>query len=194
VTLRLSDSDGARTTRTFVVNVVKPMKTEVERFVIDDASKQRSMVRGFTVVFNQPVDLQAATISLLRADGVEYVVTASNPSNDGRTWQLGFFGPDTIGFSLPDGRYTLRIPAAAVVNGLGEPLKKDYVAQFHRFFGDVNGDAHTDKPDETSFKKALNSSEFSSGYVSAFDFNGDGVIDEEDASEFEQRLGRKLPT
>jgi hypothetical protein len=30
--------------------------------------------------------------------------------------------------------------------------------------------------------------------VSAFDFNGDGVIDEEDASEFEQRLGRKLPT
>jgi hypothetical protein len=192
VTLRLSDADGASTTHTFALQVIKPLKTDVERFIIDDGTRQRSMVRGFTVVFNQPVELRGALIALRRSDGVEFAVSATNPSSDGRTWQLTAFGAGVIGASLPDGRYTLTIAAAAAVNQLGESLKKDHVVQFHRLFGDTSGNARTETAEQTAFQKALGSTEFSSPYLSAFDFDGDGVIDAEDEAAFNQRLGRKV--
>jgi hypothetical protein len=151
------------------------------------------MVRGFTVVFNQPVELDAGLISLRRADGAEFVVTAANPSNDGRTWQLGFFGPEAIGSSLPDGRYTLRIPAGAAVNALGQTLASDHTAAFHRLFGDIDGDADVDAADRAQFKKASGSAILTARYVSGFDFNSDGLIGAEDQFEFDENFGEKLP-
>jgi len=192
VTLTLADSDGAKTTQTFAIDVVKAIPPAISRFDIDDGSKQRSMIRSFTVVFNQPVDLQAVLITLTRSDGTQYAVTTSNPSGDGLTWVLGFFGPDTIGSSLPDGLYTLRIASGAIVSALGQPLTGDYVVEFRRLFGDLNGDGDVDNADRVHFMKALASTVSSSRYVAVLDFNGDGVIDDADAKAFNARFGRNV--
>jgi hypothetical protein len=194
VTVNLTDSDGGRTTQTFAVDVVAPLLPAVSSFQIDDGSKQRSMLRSFSAIFNQPVDLQPASIVLHREGGADYAVTATNLSHNGRTWNLGFFGPGTIGSSLPDGRYTLLIPAAAAPNGLGQPMVRNYTVSFHRLFGDADGDGAVDASDRAHFKKSLESSEFSSRYVSAFDFNSDGRIDQIDSNEFSQRYGHDVGT
>ena len=95
-------------------------------------------------------------------------MTAANPTGDGRTWQLGFFGPATVGSSLPDGRYILRISATAAPNALGQPMTADYVVAFHRFFGDGDGDADVDTADQSHFNKTSGSSLFATRYESAF--------------------------
>jgi hypothetical protein len=164
----------------------------VTQFIVNDGSPQRSMVRSLTVVFNQPVTLASGSILLSLSGGASYGVTASNPSGDERTWLLGFFGPNTIGSSLPDGSYTLTIPAAAVTNALGQNLGARYVAQFHRLFGDIDGDRDVDNKDHDAFKKAYDTKQFAAGYVSAFDFNNDGSIDKTDRSEFQSRMGHQL--
>ena len=191
VTLTLSDTDGGRAVHTLPLEVVAPVTPAVTRFVVDDGSRQRSMVREFTVVFNQPVDLDASQVTLRRRDGgPDYLVTAANPSGDGRTWRLGFFGPGTVGSSLPDGRYELRIPAGAVVGGLGTPMAADHVEKFHRLFGDADGDRDVDHVDYIGFVRSYRTRRFEPGYVSHFDFDADGDIDKDDAEEIRDRRHR----
>lgn len=193
VTLTLSDADGGRAMHTLPLEVIAPVTPAVARFVVDDGSAQRSMVREFTVVFNQPVELDASQITLRRiGGGAGYVVTAVNPSADGRTWRLGFFGPGTIGSSLPDGQYEMRIPRDAAIGALGASLSHDHVEVFHRLFGDSNGDRYVDHVDYTAFVRSFRSGEFGQRYVSHFDFDADGEIDKDDAEAIRNRRNRPL--
>ena len=188
VTLTVSDADGGRAVHTLPLEVVAPVTPAVTRFVVDDGSQQRSMVREFTAIFNQPVDLEITQVTLLRlGGGPDHVVTAANPSGDGVTWQLRFFGPGTIGSSLPDGQYELRIPAGAAVGALGTRMATDFVQRFHRLFGDSDGDRDVDEIDYTRFVRSYRTRRFEPDYVSYFDFDADGDVDNKDAKQIRDR-------
>ena len=50
-----------------------------------------------------------------------------------RTFVLSFIGPDLVGGSVPDGHYTLEIPATSVSNSLGSLLTNDFSSSLQRF-------------------------------------------------------------
>ena len=67
------------------------------------------------------------------------------------------------------------------------------VTDFHRLFGDVNGDAVVNGLDFGFFKNAFGTQVGDAGYLSYFDFNGDGVINGLDFGQFKSRFGTTLP-
>jgi hypothetical protein len=157
----------------------------VQRFQIGDGSPQRSMVKSLTLVFNQPViwDWTAATVQ--RANGATYAVVAENPSGDDRTFVVRFVGPNMVGGSLPDGSYTLRIPARSVTGVmLDDNMTADFTASFHRLFGDVDADRDVDTRDRKAFMKAFMTSQGQPGYTSYFDYDSDGDVDRVDLVAF----------
>ena len=102
-------------------------------------------------------------------------------------------GPDVVGGSLPDGDYALTIHANAVTIG-STAMAEDYVVQFHRYFGDVNGDRSVDAPDYSAFVAAYRTTELDLDYESTFDFNSDGRIDAPDYSALVSRYRTTLGT
>ena len=64
---------------------------------------------------------------------------------------------------------------------------------FHRLFGDADGDADVDALDLFQFRRAFGSTAGQTAYRLAFDFDGDGRIDNADLTALRLRLGRRLP-
>ena len=67
------------------------------------------------------------------------------------------------------------------------------VTDFHRLFGDVNGDQTVNGFDLGFFRNAFGTQTGDSNYLSYFDFNGDGVINGFDLGQFRTRFGTMLP-
>src|SRR5262249_48622533 len=98
----------------------------VESVVIDDGSAQRSMVRSITVTFSTQVTLQDGAFQLVRDDGTVITPDVAVALVNGKTVAtLTFSGPDVIGGSLADGRYTLTLRADRIANGLNQALDGD---------------------------------------------------------------------
>ena len=64
---------------------------------------------------------------------------------------------------------------------------------FHRYFGDVNGDATVNGLDFGAFRAAFGTSAGSPAYLAYLDYNGDGAINGLDFGEFRPRFGLPLP-
>jgi len=163
----------------------------VQSVLIADGSPQRSVVRSLTVTFDQPVFFAgepAAAFELARngvvVSGQWAVVSQNNPS----TVTITFAGSVQQFGSLMDGRYTLRVFADQVSNigpldgnndGVGGD---DFTFNFHRLFGDADGNGFVDAWDFRAFRAAFGSPS------AIFDFDNDGDVDAADFVAFRGRF------
>jgi hypothetical protein len=154
--------------------------------IIDDGSGQRSMVRSMTLVFQgnvNPLDGQL-TIQQMKTGTAfgAHLVPGSvhyDSAHNVTTATFTFSGALDPAGSLPDGRYLATLQGQTVAN-------------FHRLFGDFNGDAKVDGTDQAAFLKAYRSRQGLANYVSYFDYNGDGAVDSTDYYQFLRRKGLQV--
>ena len=178
ITVKVTDKDGGIgiATRQMVVSASSPQVS----VTINDGSAQRSMVTSITYAFSTDVTLDSDAFQLTRVGGVASTIEFTNPSNDHRTYVLTFAG------SLSDGRYSM-VVAASKVHGLA--LASDNVLNFHRLFGDSDGDGDTDTTDLAAFRAAMN---VPANYRGFFDYDSDGGVNATDYTQFRARLGKSV--
>ncbi len=107
--------------------------------------------------------------------------------------RLNFTGSQTAFGSLVDGRYQIAVDRRLVLDSGGRAMAADYSANFHRYFGDVNGDARIDIADFGVFSLGYGTQSGQANYVGYLDFNGDGRIDIADFGQFALRFFTTLP-
>lgn len=200
-TYRTNDgvSNGAPTTVSVLVGSQAALQ-------VNDGSAQRSRVTSLQVTFagiatfanTQP----GQAFTLMRgATAVPFQVTSIDYSSGATVLTLSAFSGSTSDFgSLADGHYTLTTLSGQVsINGQaldgdgnGTP-GGDYVANFHRFFGDVNGDEHVDILDYGVFGTTYLRNSGDAGFLGYLDKNNDGHIDILDYGQFGIRYLTVLP-
>jgi hypothetical protein len=141
---------------------------------------QRSRVTNVLVTFDQPVTLDAGAFTLARAVNSDPLDTTITPTSTdgGLSWTLRFTGSDVAGESLADGRYTLTMDHTKVKLAASPTItpQVDSVMSFHRYFGDVNGDAFLDAGDLYPYLiTTLDKPRGADTFNAAFDYNDDFV-------------------
>jgi hypothetical protein len=159
---------------------------------VNDGNPQRSMITSLTVSFGSPVILGTNALTLTRRniDGTSTSIafSQSNPTGDGRTFQLTFGGS-----SLADGVYDLVIHGALASDTYGQTLLgNDQTTTFHRLFGDINNDKIVDGADLGAFATVFGQQSTADGFPWWFDVNSDGIIDGADLGAFATQFGAKL--
>jgi hypothetical protein len=177
----------------YIAGVAVPAIASVQ---VNDSSAQRSMVNSATVVFNEPVTLSAGAIVLQRHGGGAVanvnVATPTNPSGDGRTYVVTFWGTAVVGASLPDGVYDLVVKAGLVQDRWGNALASDSTFAFHRLFGDYDGNGTVNSVDYARLTNAFGAKQGTATYLSLFDYDGNGVINSADYAQFTRRFNVRL--
>ncbi|MDB5292692.1 MAG: coagulation factor 5/8 type domain protein, partial [Phycisphaerales bacterium] len=189
--------------------------------IIDDGNRQRSVVRSLTFKFSSAVTLSAGAITLARmntagsnsgsndgapptdASSALDFVNASTPDG-GLTWIIPFV-KSVAGFtdssgSLVDNVYAATVHASLVTDAFGQTLTGgDRVKNFHRLYGDVNGDGKVSNADFTFFSNTFGLTGGQSGYNRYFDFVGPTVtsplgskISNADFTQFSNRFGKQF--
>jgi hypothetical protein len=194
-------NDGVNNSAPTTVQVLVGAQAGV---TIDDGLAQRSMVRSVTVTFAGAATFAGApSAAFTLTDGtganVPFNVALSTVAGD-TVATLTFTGSSIIGGSLADGRYTLTVLSNQVTLG-GQPLDGDgdgvpggnLVAQFFRFYGDVNGDGTVNGLDYAAFRASFGSTTGGPSYVDFLDYNADGTINGLDFAQFRARFGTTLP-
>lgn len=179
--------------------VERQLPTTVQAVVINDGDGQRSMVRSLTVTFSRPVDFigsPEAAFQLNHTDGTGVILDVKPVDGDPTSYRMRFGGPSTQAGSLADGRYTLRVSAAAInsfgdsLDGNGDGVAGDpYVMVgdpatngLYRLFGDVDADGTVTVSDFMAFRLAF------LGTKPDFDMDGDGLVDVGDFLQFRLRF------
>ncbi|AMV36725.1 S8 family peptidase [Planctomyces sp. SH-PL62] len=170
--------------------------SQATALVVDDGTAQRSRIRSITLdVAGTLATVPASAFTLTRTtDGVIVpVVPSFVVRGDGTTRIVLTFQASALqGGSLPDGRYSLRIDGAAILDDAGNPIDAALngvrgsvrTLAFHRFFGDSNGDGQVDAVDFLAFRAAALGVDPTSPSASIFDGDGDGDIDLADQTAF----------
>ncbi|MBX7103983.1 MAG: hypothetical protein K1X57_07870 [Gemmataceae bacterium] len=183
----LVTDDLNRYTDVFAYVTLPPTITSIK---VADGSAQRSVVRTLTVTFDQPVMFAGdpAGAFVVRRGSETVALSAAVTTGTATTVTLTFSGPGTQFGSLVDGRYSLTVLSNQVLgiealDGDADGLAGgDYVANFHRLFGDSNGDARVDSVDFLAFRLGLGLNN------PAFDFDGDGIVGPSDFLQFRLRF------
>jgi hypothetical protein len=165
--------------------------------IVDDGTQQRILVRELTVVFDRQIGFVGtpeAAFTLERISGgmpVGNVTFIATPAVVGGVTEVTINFTSDVNFgSLVDGRYRLTVIAAQLT---GITLGSDVVSDFHRMYGDFNGDAQVDGFDFGAFSSTSNLSSPSPNFLEVFDLNGDGNIDGFEFSQFSGRFNTILP-
>lgn len=174
---------------------------QVESVVINDGSEQRSMVTRITVTFGGAAVLDPGAVELRRQDGSLVDARIGISFVNGKTVAvLTFAGPEFVGGSLADGRYTLTVRADRAHDRWGRELDGDgdgvaggdRVDAFFRLFGDSDGDRDVDLRDLGRFLGTLGRRAGDPHYLWYFDVNGDSRIGVTDLVALARRLGGHL--
>lgn len=183
VTLRVIDEFGRQSDDTATVNPPPPRVTSV---VVNDGSIQRSRVNQLTVTFDRVVTLptDAATAFWITSGSTTIPFTISVNSTTQTKATLNFA-------ELTDGLYALTVLSNLVTDTAGQTLDGDanglaggdHVFNFHRLFGDGDGDRDVDSIDFAAFRSVFGSQSF------PFDATGDGNVGADDFAEFRKRFG-----
>jgi len=176
--------------------VVNPNESEIPG--------QRSQVVELAVDFTGGVDtstIDASDFTLTRTnDGQTFGLTIASisPLPNGNVRVLfEFSGPGVQNGSLPDGDYELFLNGNQITDDDGEAVDGDgdmlaggagVIADFHRFFGDVNGDRMVGATDLNTFRNAF----LNRIILAVFDFNADGFYGFTDITEFRRRFGKSI--
>jgi len=161
---------------------------QVTNVQVNDGTAQRSKVNLLTVTFNTIPDFAGdptAAFQLKRQSDGALVTLSPNWSDNVVT--LSFTGGPLDYGSLADGRYDLTIFHDQIANFDGNAngiAGDDYVFNFHRLFGDSDGNAVINSVDFAAFRNV-----FGLGGISPFDFNGDFGVNSNDFAEFRKRFG-----
>jgi hypothetical protein len=170
-----------------------------------ETRNQRSMIKHIDIRFNGPAILDAAAFELfiLKKNKLKPIALGVSTSS------VGDETVATIDFtnkkqrekngSLKDGKYTLVIHGDRISDGTedfdgdqdGTP-GGDRTEQFHRFFGDSNGDGMVDTDDRANYDGAAAGEVEFLLYVSLFDTDNDGVLTSRDLKQFNKRFGRTV--
>ena len=166
----------------------------VNSVAIDSGTGQRSMARNMRLEFNSVVEFADGAITVVDADGDLVPIEMSTANQAGRTIvDIDFVGNNLENDSLPNGDYQLRVSKDLVFRDDFVELRTDYVQNFHRLFGDQNGDGVLDRTDTDFFEtvEAIKDNPRTSPLIYAgFDHDNDGDVDEADAAEFNDALVR----
>jgi hypothetical protein len=167
--------------------------------VVGDGTAQRSRVTQLKVVFDRIInylgqpgtafELQKIVGGVSAGDVGFSVTTVTVGSHSEATLTLT---SDTTFGSLNDGRYRLVVIGAQIVSN-GTPMDSNVVTDFHRMYGDANGDGIVNGADLSLFASTFGKKAGDVGYLSYFDYNGDGVINGFDLGQFRVRYGTSLP-
>jgi regulation of enolase protein 1 (concanavalin A-like superfamily) len=185
IALRVIDEFGLQSDATTTVNLPPP--AQVTGVAVNDGSLQRSRVNQLTVFFDRVVTLPAVPNSAFSLfDGTNSWSFNVNVTQSGGTTVAVL----DVG-ELTDGNYTLTVFGDNVTDVIGRPLDGNangtpggnYVFQFHRLFGDVDGDRTVSALDFNAFRQSYGTSVF------AFDFDGDGLVNAADFNQFRTRYG-----
>ena len=185
----------------------------VERLVINDGSKGRSLVTDLTITFNTNVSIMAGAFQLINRGTGENVLTSfTTQVLEGKSVVRMTFleGPSVVfrptGNTLDDGNYQLTIDASKVI-GFGRELDGDQdgvvggnyvfgdaeVDTFFRLFGDWDGSRFVGNNDYAAFRLAFRKSPGDDGYDSAFDSDGSDFIGNNDYALFRLNFRKGLP-
>lgn len=191
--VRVTQAGG--TSGAYVLNlaVSTDPPAQVSGTVVDDGSVQRSRVRSVTVTFNEVVTLptnpadafQLVRTSAIPADTIPLTASVVNGTSS-TTVTLTFSGPVTDNTSLADGLYTLTALAGQITDAGGQPLDGDangapggdFALDFHRLFGDVDGNRTVSTADFLAFRLNFLSTN------PAFDADNSGSVDAADFLRF----------
>ncbi len=197
------DNDSAAT---FSGSVLYNTNAANEKLNSPDQTGQRSMIRNVQVEFNGDLSVPTGAVS-----GSSFVLTrlGTTPTNIGltvvsrnfaagkTTIVLGFTSGTQASGSLADGNYRLLVDYAALsTDGDGDNLVGGTrTINFHRFFGDSDGDRDVDARDAANYRAGMQGT---SRWVPVFDFDNDGSLlnsglqDNEDKLAFFANYGRIL--
>jgi autotransporter-associated beta strand protein/YVTN family beta-propeller protein len=158
---------------------------------IDDGTGQRSMVRSITLTFNGNVSSTLPFImhnlTLIRTDSLNVPLNGTLDSS-GTVLTLTFSGSSIVGGSLADGRYNLSFFNNPLLKA-GQAGNNDEMKYLWRLFGDLGGQATVNAADQKAFLAALNSKRGQSNYLSCFDYDENGIIVNNDLTQFRMRFG-----
>jgi len=171
-------------TTTVTVDNAAPV---VDLFQVNDGNIQRSMVDSITVHFSKPITYDDATAFSFVRQGGGVTFATNIATSDNQTFVFTFTGASIINHSLADGIYTLTIDHNKIHSASGVNLAADYVKNFHRLFGDADGDGDTDSLDQIAVRNSL-----SQPYKWYFDFDGNSAVDSSDYSAARARAGIKF--
>ncbi len=171
----------------------------------DSTLVQRSMVDSIVILFSTEVTITGSAFEVRRIAGTNLdegtlglidLVTPEVSILDGKTKVvLRFSGADSL--SLQDGRYSVTVlsqqihaaSGGAELDGDGDGnTGGNRVDEFFRLFGDQDRDGDVDTRDYAAFNRSLQGG--MSGYLSHFDFNGDGEINNTDKTEIFARRNK----
>jgi autotransporter-associated beta strand protein len=180
---------------------------------------QRSMIRRARISFTDFVFIQNGALSVERISGLynatggthNGAITTSRVgpvlfdpfSTTGRyfNYEFGFSGSGVeVSGSLVDGAYTMTLTNAGIQAYVEPPPSVPSLQvnggsgsttiNFHRLFGDVDGNGVTNNADRTAFLAAMRSTFRSANYREYFDFDNDRDVDGADQNQFNIRWNR----
>lgn len=183
----------------FVIMPASQSAPTVQSLRIGDGSVQRSRFNDITLTFSEAVAFGSGAVSVSRIGPggtllpVTFTMDLSGSTGSQTVAKLTFSGSQTLFGSLVDGRYQVNIDRRLVLDAGGKSMDANYSGAFHRFFGDVNGDARVDIADFGVFSVSYGAQNGQSNYLASLDYNGDGRIDIADFGQFSLRYLSPLP-
>jgi hypothetical protein len=176
---------------------------------LGDGSTQRSRVSSVSIAFDGDVTILDGAFSVARrgdqGGAVDVSITIHAGPQGNTIAMLTFSGGFTLGGSLIDGNYDLRIDATKITNNRGELFDggkqgeaSDFVFgqeaadRFYRLYGDANGDRSVGLIDFNQFRANFGKTSDDENFNEIFDYFGDGSIGLADFNQFRNRFGRSL--
>ena len=180
----------------------------VASLVFDDGTAQRSRLRYVDVTFLGTIasaGIGASAFSVVQTSGstintyTATVTSITTPAAGQTKVRVTFGGSAVVGGSLADGRYYFQVNGFQITNplgiatdaaGTGSASARTY--NFHRLFGDYDGDAGVSINDFNQFATAFGTVIFNPAYKAAFDYDADNGISINDFNQFATRFGRTI--
>src|SRR5262249_51793502 len=125
---------------------------------VDNGSAQRSRVGSVTLTFSELVALGQGALTLRRTGpggpiGVVPITIDTSLSTGSQTIaKLTFGGSFVENGSIIDGNYTLSAESDLVLDNGGRSMASDYTLNFHRLFGDADGNRTVNSADFAAFR------------------------------------------